>query len=63
MCPSALPLQFLDEIHNLYNAVSKGGAADLATAILDGGHKRGNTYKRMVGSNNDQVNVFGSLVP
>jgi hypothetical protein len=58
-----LPPQFLDEIDNLYNAASKNGATDLTTAILNGGHKRGSTYERMVGSNNDQVKVFGIFGP
>ena len=58
-----LPPQFLDEIDNLYNAASKDGATDLTTAILNGGHKRGNTYERMVGTNNDQVKVFGIFGP
>ncbi len=58
-----LPPQFLDEIDNLYNAASKDGATDLTTAILNGGHKRGNTYERMVGTNNDQVKVFGIFCP
>jgi Protein of unknown function (DUF3631) len=59
-----LPPQFLDEIDNLYNAASKDGATDLTTAILNGGHKRGNIYERMVGKNNDQVRqfrIFGSI--
>jgi hypothetical protein len=54
-----LPPQFLDEIDNLYNAASKDGSTDLTTGIMNGGYKRGNTYERMVGSNNDQVKVFG----
>jgi len=51
--------QFLDEIDNLYNAASKDGSADLTTAILNGGYKRGNSYERMVGANRDQVKRFG----
>jgi len=54
-----LPPQFLDEIDNLYSAAAKDGSTDLTTAILNGGHKRGNVYERMTGPNKDTPKAFG----